>query len=226
MTVLILTPHTNDEVLGMGGTITRYLRAGHRVVVAVLTLKHDPTKPLPPGAEDRPVRLECRAAAKVMGVSELVFRTLPAVMLDTTPASTTNAVIEELVATYQPDEVYLPFAYDLHKDHGAIAYAMSVAARPYLPKAACIRRLLAYETLTETHLAPPYLVPAFQPNVFINITDTLEVKLEAMRAYQTQIQPDHQPRSIAGLRALATLRGTHIGCPAAEAFVLLGEFTR
>jgi LmbE family N-acetylglucosaminyl deacetylase len=226
MTVLVLAPHADDEVLGMGGTISRLKKSGERVVLAVLT-GHG-VEPHPIWSRDNwnKIRSECQAAANIMGVNEVIYRELPAACLDAIPAWQVNKVVAEIVAIIQPSEVYIPFHYDLHQDHAAIAYALYVAARPYLATARCIKRVLAYETLSETHLAPPYLMAAFQPNVYVDISDTLETKLNAMRAYSSQIQPDHLPRSIAALKALATLRGTHIGCTAAEGFVLIGEYQR
>jgi LmbE family N-acetylglucosaminyl deacetylase len=226
MTVLVLAPHADDEVIGMGGTIAKLVKEGRRVVVVVLTGHGEGKHPIWDEAEWNIVRAECRTAANIMGVNELVFRELPAVCLDTTPAWQINTILDDLVKLYLPTEIYLPFPYDLHKDHGAIAYGVSVVSRPYLPSASSVKRVLAYETLSETHLAPPYLTPGFQPNVYVNISDTLDTKLEAMNAYQSQLQPDHLPRSIAALSALARLRGTHIGCNAAEGFVLLGEYSR
>ena len=226
MTILVIAPHADDEVLGMGGTIARYVREGKRVVVAVMTGHGDAPHPIwPPETWDK-VRAECRAAVQTLGVTELLFRELPAACLDALPAHEINKVISELIAELGPEEIYVPFTHDLHKDHAAITYGVTVAVRPYLQSAISVRRVLAYETLSETHLAPPYLAPAFQPNVFVNITETIDTKLEAMRAYATQLQPDNLPRSLAALRALATLRGTHIGVEAGEAFLLMGEYNR
>ncbi len=73
------------------------------------------------------------------------------------PSHQINKVINALMAEVDPQEIYVPFAFDLHKDHGAIAYGVSVAARPYLASARNIRRVLAYETLSETRR------PAFDP---------------------------------------------------------------
>lgn len=226
MTVLVIAPHADDEVLGMGGSIARFAEAGRPVVIAVVTGHGEEPHPLSPPAVWETVRAECREAARVLGADAPIFRELPAVCLDHLPAYRINSVIAEVIETVGPEEIYVPFANDLHKDHGAIAYAVSVATRPYIASESPVRRVLAYETLSETHLAPPYLEAAFQPNVFVNITDTLERKIAAMRAYASQIQPDNQPRSAAALRSLAHLRGSHIGVPAAEAFVLLGEYQR
>jgi LmbE family N-acetylglucosaminyl deacetylase len=226
MTILVLAPHADDEVLGVGGTIARLVLSGKRVVIAVLTGHGDVPHPLWPEESWALARAECVAAAKIMGVDEVIFKELPAACLDTTPTWKINKVVQEIVTSIQPSEVYVPFHYDLHKDHSAIAYALYVAARPYLQSGAFIKRILAYETLSETHLSPPYLMPSFAPNVYIDISDTLEIKISAMREYKSQLHSDFSPRSIATLKALAALRGSYIGSAAAEGFVLLGEYQR
>lgn len=226
MTVLVIAPHADDEVLGMGGTISRFSSEGEEVVVAVLTGHGVEPHPLWPRDNWVAIREECLAAAKVMGVSDVQFFELPAACLDVTPAWQINDLVVKLVGSVRPSSIYVPFAFDLHKDHGAIAYAVNVATRPYLPAAKSVVRVLAYETLSETHLAPPYLAPAFQPNVFIDVSAHLGQKMNAMAAYRSQVQPDGLPRSLSNIEALARLRGAHIGVKAAEGFVLLGEYLR
>lgn len=223
MTILILSPHADDEVLGVGGTIARYASEGKKVVVAVLTGHGEEKHPLWKPETWNNIRSEAKNACDILGVSELIFRDLPAACLDTTPAWKTNQTVTDVIKEVQPSEIYVPFCHDLHQDHGAISYAAMVATRPYLPIGQKVKRVLAYETLSETHLAAPYLAPAFQPNVFIDISEHLEKKLLAMRAYASQLQEDHLPRSIAALSALSRFRGTHIGKTAAEAFILLRE---
>jgi N-acetylglucosamine malate deacetylase 1 len=226
LTILILAPHADDEVLGMGGSIARWSREGKKIVLAVLTGHGEEKHPIWPESIWEAIRSECYVAAEILGISEIIFKNLPAACLDMTPAWKINKIIAELLSEVKPSEIFIPFEFDLHKDHAAVAYGLYVAARPYLKSSQCIKRVLAYETLSETNLAPPFLTPAFQPNVFVSIEETLSLKLEAMSAYQTQLQADGLPRSIASLRALATLRGAHIGSEAAEGFVLLGEFNR
>lgn len=223
MNILVLAPHADDEVLGMGGTIARFASEGKRVVVAIMTGHGEGVHPLwEPAMWDR-IRAEAKVACAGLGVAELLFRELPAACLDNSPAWRINQVVTDVLKEVQPDEVYVPFAHDLHQDHHAIAYAAMVACRPYLDIGRRVKRVLAYETLSETHLAPPYLAPSFQPNVFIDISCHLDKKLAAMKSYASQLQADHLPRSIEALRALSRLRGTHIGVEAAESFVLLRE---
>ena len=103
---------------------------------------------------------------------------------------------------------------------------LHVSARPYLDSSFCVHKVLAYETLSETHVVPPYPNMVFQPNIFVNIETYIDLKIEAMNAYKSQLQPDGMPRSLSSIRALATLRGSVIGTKAAESFMLIGEYNR
>ena len=224
MTILVLAPHADDETLGVGGTMARLADEGQKVVVAVLTgFGVDEVHPCIEEEGITTVRAECRRANKLTGVSEVLFADLPAVCLDTIPVWQINKVIHQIIEEVKPDQLYLPFPQDLHKDHTAVSYGASVAARPYLPIGRQIKRVLFYETLTETHLSPPYLDVGFQPNLFVDISDYLDTKLAAMREYKSQIQDGNLPRSERGLAALASFRGMHVGVKAAEAFVISRE---
>ncbi len=226
MTILVLAPHADDETLGVGGTIAKRAAAGQSVTVAVLTGHGEDEHPLWNREFWRGIRGECREACEVLGVDSLLFRELPAACLDAVPNWRINGVVEELISEVGPNELYVPYVFDLHKDHAAIANAASVASRPYSRTGLGISRILAYETLSETHLQPPYFQPAFQPNVYIDISETIDKKVEALQAYKSQMATDHGPRSIETVRALARFRGAHMGTSAAEGFVLLGEYDR
>jgi LmbE family N-acetylglucosaminyl deacetylase len=115
--------------------------------------------------------------------------------------------------------VLVPFVGDVHIDHQLIFQSAMVAARPH--QAAYPTMILAYETLSETNWNAPYLTPGFLPNVFVDITDTLDLKLQAIAAYGSQLRASPHERSIEALKALATLRGATVHRPAAEAFVLV-----
>jgi hypothetical protein len=87
-----------------------------------------------------------------------------------------------------------------------------------------IRRVMSYETLSETDAALPGSGnPAFQPSVFFNIDDHLAAKLRIMSLYKSECGQYPFPRSPEAITALARLRGTQSGYQAAEAFALLRE---
>ena len=226
MTVLVFAPHADDEVLGVGGTIARHVADGDNVILAVLTGSGDTEHPIWPKSLWDKIHHECKKSSEILGIQEVIFENLPAACLDATAGWKINKVVQNILVRVQPSVVYVPFFYDLHKDHASIAYGVHVATRSYLLSASSIQKILAYETLSETHVVPPYPINAFLPNVFVNIESTIDVKIKAMKAYESQLQADGLPRSLATIRALATLRGSNIATSAAEAFMLIGDYSR
>lgn len=213
---LVVAPHPDDEVLGLGGALARWSREGHAVHVLVVTRGFPPF--YSPEEEDACRREALQAHAR-LGVASSRFLDLPAAALDTLAHRELNQRILEAVEALAPQELYLPFPGDLHRDHQLVAHAGLVAARPNRPGHPL--GLFAYETLSETNWNAPGLAPPFIPDRFVDITGTLEDKLEAFALYRSQIRPAPHERSLAALRALGTLRGATVGVGAAEALVTI-----
>jgi LmbE family N-acetylglucosaminyl deacetylase len=132
-----------------------------------------------------------------------------------------NAVTARVVETVRPDVVYVPFPFDLHKDHREIFHSMSVAWRPSTEVGGRIREIYSYETLSETHWNIPYVEGGFLPNTWVDISEYLEKKLEALRCFASQVRQAPDARSVEAVRALAVWRGAQMGMKAAEAFVIV-----
>ena len=213
---LVVAPHPDDEVLGAGGAMARWSREGHGVHVLVVTRGRPPL--FSHEEEDR-CRAEAGAAHARLGVASTAYLDLPAAELDSLPHRELNRRVAEAVQAVAPDELYLPFLGDVHLDHQLVFRSALVAARPCRP--GWPRRVYAYETLSETNWNAPFLTPNFVPNHFVDITGTLETKLEAMALYRSQVRPAPHERSLQALRALAILRGATVGLGAAEAFVTI-----
>jgi LmbE family N-acetylglucosaminyl deacetylase len=214
--ILVIAPHPDDEILGVGGTIARYAAEGKEVYVAIVT------KACPPdfSEEDAEIdRREALAAHRILGVKDTIFMSFPAARLDTIPHRDLNRELVKVCQQIQPDTIYIPFNGDIHLDHQKVFLSALVAARPNHSNAP--RYIYAYETLSETNWYAPYLTPNFVPNTFVDISAHLETKIEAMQAYASQIKPFPNERSEESLRALATLRGSTVNHFAAEAFVLI-----
>jgi LmbE family N-acetylglucosaminyl deacetylase len=79
------------------------------------------------------------------------------------------------------------------------------------------------ETLSETEFAPSTKEDSFIPNVFVDISEYFEKKIEIMKVFESEIAPHPFPRSERNLRAIATFRGATCGCEYAESFMLLKE---
>ncbi len=86
-----------------------------------------------------------------------------------------------------------------------------------------MRTVYAFEVPSSTDWGFGQLEPRFHPNVFVDIAATLEAKVDAMEAYESEARPFPHPRSPEALRALARLRGAASGLEAAEAFELVRE---
>lgn len=212
--VLVVAPHPDDEVLGVGGTLARLADAGVETHVAVVTTGRSPR--FDPALVDT-VRAEAARAHALLGVTETHYLDCPAAELSEFGHAALNAAISEAVRRIAPQTLFLPHPGDIHMDHQLSFLSALVAARPHQHDYPA--RIFAYETLSETNWNAPYLTPGFVPHLFADISGTLERKLEAFALFESQQRPAPHERSVATLRALATLRGATVHRAAAEAFV-------
>lgn len=216
MKVLVIAPHADDEVLGVGGTIARYTEAGHQVDVCVVTVGQAPMF-----SQDviSTIRNEALEAHRLLGVHESIFLELPAVLLSEVPRYEINGKLSELIGRIRPDIVYIPHFGDMHLDHSLVAQAAMVAVRPI--NGCSVKEVYSYETLSESEWNTPHSVNSFIPNAYVDISEHLEKKKQAMECYQSQLKDFPHPRSLKAIAALANLRGSTVGTDAAEAFCLL-----
>ena len=218
MNVLVIAPHPDDEVLGVGGTIAKRANNGDNVYVCVVTKAGEPLfreELVEQG------RKECREADHFLGVKETFFLDFPAVRLEEVPRYKLNESLMHAVQKVKPDEVYIPHRGDMQLDHKMIVDAVMVALRPKYEHV--IKRIYAYETLSETGWDIPNTVNEFIPTVYEDISDTLEKKLAAMNIFQSQLADFPAARSLGAIEALAKYRGATVNVMAAEAFTLIRE---
>ncbi len=215
--LLVVAPHPDDEVLGPGGTVLRARAAGDDVHVVIVT---SATPPQYDAAFLERSRKEAAAAHAAMDVTESHFLDFPAAALDTVPRHEVNAALGRVLSAVRPATVLVPFPGDMHNDHAVVFEAAMVGCRP---TAEWTPTVLAYETLSETNWNAPYIAPSFTPTTFVDISDFLTAKLEAMGCYAEQLREPPHERSLASIESLARLRGSTVGVMAAEAFVLIRQ---
>ena len=218
MKVLVFAPHPDDEVLGVGGTIAKRSQEGDEVFVCVVTKG---TEPLFREKAVLKIQEQCRAADAFLGVKETLFLDLPAVMLETVPRYELNDRISSVINKIRPDEVYIPHRGDMQIDHKMVVDACMVALRPKYDHV--VKRIYAYETLSETGWDIPNTVNEFVPTVYEDISETLEKKIKAMQEFKSQLMEFPAARSVEAITALARFRGSTAGLRAAEAFSLIRE---
>ena len=204
--ILVIAPHPDDEILGVGGTMAKYANMGCHVTILTVSGHLPPL--YPQGVYERTVE-EAREAHGLLGVKGSIFLEIPATMLGNVPVHELNGRILEVVRSVQPAVVLCPYP-DRHVDHRLVFDSTMVATRP-IDVGKTIKIVAAYETLSETHWNAPHIEPNFVPNWVVDITDFLDIKRRALSCYASQITPFPGPRSVEATVALATLRGTQAG---------------
>jgi N-acetylglucosamine malate deacetylase 1 len=215
---LVVAPHPDDEILGCGGTLLR--RAASRVEVGWLIVTGISEQNGWPAEQVRRRDAEIAQVAAEIGFTQVFNLRLPTAQLDTLPMSELVMQFSAVFKAFQPEEVFLPHSADAHSDHRVVFDAAAACTKWF--RYPSVRRVLAYETLSETESGLDS-GDTFQPNCFIDISGFLERKLEVMAIYQSELGVFPFPRSIEAVRVLAKLRGTASGFMAAEAFHLLRE---
>ena len=218
MNVLVIAPHADDEILGVGGTIAKYIETGHSVYVCIASRG---CEPLFSNEFVESIVKEAIACHKLLGVKKTFFFNFPAAMLEKASRNEINDKLYEVIDEVKPDIVFIPHYGDMQKDHEIIAKASMVALRPkYQHK---VKAIYSYETVSETEWNIPHATNTFIPNVYIDISDYILKKMEAMEQYKSQLSDFPNPRSLEALEALAKYRGSTINVRAAESFALIRQ---
>ncbi len=222
MNVLVVAAHPDDEVLGCAGTMARLARDGNLVEVVILgegiTSRYAEVGEVA-RAELAALHGTTQAVARLLGAQGVVLHALPDNRFDTVPLLSVVRLVEEAVARVEPEVVYTHHGGDLNVDHAITHRAVLTATRPMSTQP--VREVYAFEVCSATEWAFGRFESPFCPNTFVDISATLETKLEALRLYQHELRDFPHPRSIDTLTALAQYRGSTAGMRAAEAFELV-----
>lgn len=166
--VLVVSPHPDDEAIGCGGSVRSHVEDGARVRVVFLTSGEQGGHGIAPEQVGPRREQEARAAAEILGVEELEFWRLPDSRLQATAAVVQR--LHDLLTTTRPDLVYAPHAQEAHPDHRAAARIVRRAA------AGLGIDIHEFEVWT----------PLTRMDLVVDITKTIEAKMTAIRAYETQ----------------------------------------
>ena len=216
--ILAIAPHNDDEILGLGGSLLKHIDEGDDVFVCIVTRGYPPLFPEEGTALNKEETKRCHT---YMGVSKTYSFELPAAMMETVERYKLNEMFVELIQEVKPDVVYIPHYGDMQKDHQMAVDAAMVALRPKYNHV--VKRIYAYETLSETGWNVPNVQNEFIPNAYVDISAYLEKKLECMRFYNSQLADFPQARSLEAIEHLARYRGALMGMKAAEAFMIIRE---
>lgn len=218
--ILILAAHPDDEALGCGGTIAKFANSGATIHVAFLA---DGVFSRCGNNVEQQKELHARRAAAqkacdILGVKSISFGEFPDNRMDTVALLDIIKAVETQIVEHQPDTVFTHHAGDVNIDHRRMHEAVVAACRPQRDQP--VKSLLCFEVPSSTEWQLPGSAPAFTPNWFINISQTLDRKLAALDAYAAELRAWPHPRTLLGVEHLARWRGATVGVDAAEAFML------
>ncbi len=216
--VLVIAPHPDDETLGCGGTLLRMRESGAQLAWLIVTRISEEAGFTPARVQSRDSEID--QVRGLLGFAEVFQLALPTRQLDAIPMAELVEQFSAVFKTFAPEHVFLPHRSDVHSDHRVVFDAGAACAKWF--RYPSVRRLLSYETISETDFCLDTRSP-FQPNCFVDITRYLERKLEVVAAYESELGEFPFPRSIDAIRSLAAVRGAASGFEAAEAFELLRE---
>ena len=222
MRSLIVAPHPDDELLGCGGTLLKRVAQGETVGWVLMTAIS-----VEKGWSEQQVakrEAEIEGVRESLDISSRHFYQLnfPPAELDQLPLSTLIGSLSTVFKDFQPEELFLPHPGDIHSDHRITFEAASACTKWF--RYPSVKRVLTYETLSETDFGLDQVAGGFRPNLFVDVTDYLQKKIALLSIYQTEIAEPPFPRSLEAVSAQALLRGAQRGVLAAEAFHVLREY--
>ncbi len=211
MNILFVLAHPDDEAYGPYGTMARMVAEGHKVTVFCLCNGERPG--FEQVAADRVFAL--KANCEHLGIEWKIWNNKDLSL----ELNDTAHLLTKLFVEYKPKVVYTHNISDINHDHRVLADAVMIASRPKPDSS--VDRLYFFEVPSSTDWTFNQLTPAFQPTTYVDITDYIEVKKQALSRYHTEIYEFPDARSIEAMTTLAKYRGYQVGLPYAEAFRLV-----
>ena len=219
--ILVVAVHPDDETLGCGGTLLKHKAGGDEIHCLIATDIKESEGFNAALIMERNV--EIKKVEKLFDFDSVHRLGLSTTKVDGYSMSELIIKISYVINKIKPNIIYLPFKGDVHSDHKYIfdaAYSCTKSLRyPF------VKKIYLMETLSETEFSVSTQGDSFVPNVFVDISDYIDRKIEAMKIYESEIGDHPFPRSERNIRALATYRGATSGCDYAESFMLLKEIS-
>jgi LmbE family N-acetylglucosaminyl deacetylase len=218
--ILIVAAHPDDEILGCGGTISRLVKEGAKAYTLILgegiTSRDKKRNRDKREKEIQKLKQQIKKANEMIDVSKVFTFDLPDNRFDSISLLDIVKKIEEIKKQVKPDVVFTHFRNDLNIDHKKTYEAVITATRPM--KDETVKTIYSFEVLSSTEWNYP---TTFSPNVFFDISDTIDNKIQAMKCYKNELRNFPHPRSIETIKSNAQTWGSKIGCKYAEAFELV-----
>lgn len=208
--ILVVGPHPDDQELGMGGTIIRLAQQGHNVLLLDMT----DGEPTPLGSPEQR-EVEWTNAAQIMGVKRRLLGLPNRRVMHTLEA---RHAVAGIIREHQAEIIFVPYEQDAHPDHRAVTRIVEDArfdaklTKIDLSVDPCYPKWLFYYYAT-------HLRWVADPSFCMDITEQMDAKEAAVKAYETQfVLPEKNRRVVEWVREFNGYMGSRIGVRYAEPF--------
>lgn len=215
--ILIVAAHPDDEVLGCFGTVARLVKEGHEAYTLILgegKTSRDEQRIFENKKDEIEIlNSEIQKANDAIGIKKVYIESFPDNRFDSVDLLDIIKVISKVKEEVNPDIIFTHYAHDLNIDHQITYKAVITATRPMQDE--CVKEIYSFEILSSTEWNYPL---SFSPDTYFDISDTLDVKIQAMKAYNSELCEYPHPRSLEGIELNARYHGMRSGKQYVEAF--------
>jgi len=215
--ILIVVAHPDDEVLGCFGTVARLIKEGYDAYTLILgegKTSRDEKRIVEERKEDiELLNSEILNANNTIGIKKIFIESFPDNRFDSVDLLDIIKVISKVKEEVMPDMIFTHYENDLNIDHQITYKAVITATRPMADE--CVKEIYSFEILSSTEWNYPL---TFSPDIFYDISDTIKLKVEAMKMYHSELCEYPHPRSIDGIKLNAKYQGMRVAKNYVEAF--------
>lgn len=215
--ILIVAAHPDDEVLGCFGTVSKLIKEGYEAYTLILgegkTSRLDTRKIEENKEQLKILNDEIKKANDIIGIKKCFVYDFPDNRFDSVDLLDIIKVISKIKEEIKPDIIFTHYENDLNIDHKITYQAVITATRPLENES--VKEIYSFEILSSTEWQYPI---SFSPDVFFDIQDTIELKLNAMQCYKSELCLYPHPRSLEGIELNAKYNGMRVGKNYVEAF--------
>jgi len=218
--ILIIAAHPDDEILGCGGTVARLNKEGYEITTLILgegISSRDDVRDVKKREKNiLELKEEANRANAILGIKKVFFFDLPDNRFDAIPLLDVVKFIEKIKNQIKPEIIFTHYKNDLNIDHQITYKALITATRPL--KEETVKEIYSFEIPSSTEWSYPL---SFSPDIFFNISETIDVKIKALGEYKTELMKYPHPRSLEGVRLIAKNWGMKVGLEYAEAYKVI-----
>lgn len=215
--ILIVASHHDDEILGCGGTVNSLVKKGNEAFTLILGegpfSRENANDDNEKEEKIKEIRKIALRANDIIGIKKVYFETFPDNRFDSANLLDIIKVIEKVKQAINPTIIFTHYKEDLNIDHQITYKAVLTAFRP-MPNES-VKEMYSFPILSSTEWNFPL---NFSPDIFFDITESLDHKIRALQEYKSEPREFPHPRSAEGIKVSAKYWGMTVGLKFAEPF--------